>query len=172
VINVHVSYNLLLSTIRIWRKEKHLEGCPVHCFTSHFYTALSEDDPKAVTSWTARKKIDVFTKRFIFLPVNQSLHWSLCVVVNPGAILNNLKALNEAPADNEVYPCILFFDSLKAHRKQVVAGKVRNWLNSEWKRLKKAKSQEEEYPFTTSSLEVHDPRGEHRFLDSASSQSL
>jgi Ulp1 family protease len=152
---MHVSYNLLFSTVRIWRKEKHLKGCPVHFFTSHFYTALSEDGPKAVASW-----IDVFTKKFIFIPVNQSLHWSLCVVVNPGAILNNLKELNEAPADEELYPCILFFDSLKAHQKQAIARNIRNWLNSEWERLGKSKSQEEDDPFKNNSLLVHDPRGE------------
>jgi hypothetical protein len=81
-------------------------------------------------------------------------------VVNPGAILNNVKALNEDPGDDEPYPCILFFDSLKAHRKAAIARNVRNWLNSEWKRLEKASNQDEKEPFKTSSLLVHDPRGE------------
>lgn len=159
MIDVHAClmlYHLLFLTVRIWHKEKHLKDCPVHFFTSHFYTALSKDGPKAVASWTARKKIDVFTKKFIFIPVNQSLHWSLCVVVNPGAILNNLREFNEAPADEELYPCIFFFDSLKAHQKQVVARNIRNWLNSEWKRLQKSKH---EHPFNDNSLQVHDPKG-------------
>jgi Ulp1 family protease len=153
-------YHLLFFTVRIWQKEKHLKGCPVHFFTTHFYTTLSKEGPNGVSRWTERKKIDVFSKKFIFIPVNEGLHWSLCIVVNPGAILNNLKELNEAPADEELYPCILFFDSLKAHRKQVVARNIRNWLNSEWKRLKKSKSREEDDPFKINSMLVHDPRGE------------
>lgn len=154
------SFSLLFFIIRIWRKEKYLEDCPVHFFTSHFYTALKEDGPKAVTSWTARKNIDVFTKKFIFIPVNQSLHWSLCCVVNPGEILNKIKALHYDPDDDELYPCLLFFDSLKAHRKAAIARSVRSWLNSEWTRLKKASIQGEEDPFKPSSLVVHEPRGE------------
>lgn len=42
-------------------------------------------------SWTINekrnRKIPVFEKKFIFVPVNGDLHWSLCVVVNPGLIL-------------------------------------------------------------------------------------
>jgi Ulp1 family protease len=30
----------------------------------------------------------VFNKKFIFVPVNGDLHWSLCVIVNPGRILD------------------------------------------------------------------------------------
>ena len=61
----------------------------VHVFTSHFMTTLSNEGPEAVSSWTAKKKIDIFEKKLIFVPVNRDLHWSLCVVVNPGFIGNN-----------------------------------------------------------------------------------
>ena len=30
----------------------------------------------------------MFDKKFIFVPVNSDLHWSLCVVVNPGQIVH------------------------------------------------------------------------------------
>jgi Ulp1 family protease len=61
----------------------------VHFFTSHFLSTLEDDGPEGVASWTRNKKkiIDVFEKKFIFVPVNSDLHWSLCVVVNPGHIL-------------------------------------------------------------------------------------
>ena len=52
-------------------------------------TTLKDDGPEAVSSWTAKKMIDVFQKRLIFIPVNADLHWSLCVVVNPGLIANS-----------------------------------------------------------------------------------
>ena len=61
----------------------------VHVFTSHFMTTLWKEGPKAVSSWTAKKNIDIFEKKLIFIPVNRDLHWSLCVVVNPGFIGNN-----------------------------------------------------------------------------------
>jgi Ulp1 family protease len=160
-------YNLLFSTVRIWRKEKHWEGCPVHFLSTHFYTLLSDQGgPEVVLRWTTEEKIDVFTKKFLIIPVHRRSHWSLCVVINPGAILNNnntLKEMNEAPADEELYPCILFFDSLNSlnlHPKQLVASNIRNWLNSEWKRLGKTKSAEHVDPFNENSLQIYAPKGE------------
>ncbi len=35
-----------------------------------------------VSRWT--KNVDVFSKRFLLIPVNEALHWSLALVVNPG----------------------------------------------------------------------------------------
>lgn len=52
-------------------------------------STLASDGAKAVSSWTAKKRIDIFEKKLIFVPVNSDLHWSLCVVVNPGFIANN-----------------------------------------------------------------------------------
>ncbi len=52
-------------------------------------TTLKEKGPNAVTSWTEKKNIDLFQKKFVFIPVNADLHWSLCVVVNPGKVANN-----------------------------------------------------------------------------------
>lgn len=49
-------------------------------------TTLKYDGAKAVSSWTSKKNINIFGKKFIFLPVNADLHWSLCVVVNAGLI--------------------------------------------------------------------------------------
>ena len=142
---------------RLMRKEDR-ESSPLHIFSSHFYTTLSEEGTEAVESWTARKSIDIFKKRFIFLPINKSLHWSLCVVVNPGNILN---ASRENDIDSEggtgPFPCILFLDSLKAHRKDVVARHVRKWLNAEWKRLM-APQHGGEDPFNLSTMAVFTPR--------------
>jgi Ulp1 family protease len=43
-----------------------------------------EEEPSSVASWT--KKIDIFKKKLIFVPVNADNHWSLCVIVNPGLL--------------------------------------------------------------------------------------
>ncbi len=74
---------------RIGRGESQLPSSNVHFFTSHFMTTLKDDGPEAVASWTAKKNINVFEKKLIFIPVNADLHWSLCVVVNPGLIANS-----------------------------------------------------------------------------------
>jgi Ulp1 family protease len=157
------SFSLLFIIIRIWRKEKHLKNCPVHFFTTHFYTALSACGPNRVTSWTATKKINVFRKKFILIPVNDAfIHWSLCCVVNPGAILKNVKTLNEDPSDDEPYPCILVFDSMMMSHTMAenLAINVREWLNSEWTRLGKATKDIEREPFQTDTMHVHQPKGE------------
>lgn len=139
------------------RKEDR-ESSPLHIFSSHFYTTLSEEGTGAVESWTARKNIDIFKKRFVFLPINKSLHWSLCVVVNPAYIRNGSGELDTGiEGKTEPFPCILFLDSLKAHRKDLVARHVRKWLNAEWKRLM-APLHGCVDPFSASTLPVYTPR--------------
>eukprot|EP01082_Thalassiosira_pseudonana_P012513 g11502.t1 g11502 contig5:1019505-1021842(+) len=86
----------------ISREQSHLGNkSDVHFFTTHFMSTLKKE-PSSVASWT--KKIDIFKKKLIFVPVN---------------------------ADNH---CILFLDSLKIHRKDKVARIIRKWLDFEWKR--------------------------------------
>jgi Ulp1 family protease len=51
-------------------------------------TTLKEKGPNAVASWTEKKNINLFEKKLVFIPVNADLHWSLCVVVNPGKVDN------------------------------------------------------------------------------------
>ena len=119
----------------------------MHCFSSHFFTTLLEDGLKGVQKWTANKGIDIFEKKFIFIPINEALHWSLCVVVNPGYILNRDEDDPEA--------CILFLDSLKAHKKKKVYNKVKEWLNAEWSRLR----EKDANPFVDeSAFPLLDPR--------------
>ena len=89
---MHCYKNHLTNTIT---PQHRISGAPnnthsdVHVFTSHFMSTLASDGAEAVSSWTAKKKIDIFEKKLIFVPVNSDLHWSLCVVVNPGSIATN-----------------------------------------------------------------------------------
>ena len=61
----------------------------MHFFPSTFMTTLKHSGPTAVSSWAAQKRINVFEKKLLFVPVHADLHWSLCVIVNPGLIANN-----------------------------------------------------------------------------------
>ena len=58
-------------------------------------TTLKDKGTQAVSSWTANKNINVFEKRLVFIPVNENLHWFLCVFVNPGLIANNYDRIAE-----------------------------------------------------------------------------
>jgi len=110
-----------------------------HFFTSHFYTMLKGKGPESVRKWSTAKNLDVFSKRFVFVPVNESLHWSLAVVVNPGALVNGKENIenhsdtdNNNNYDNEEAGCIIFLDSLKAHRMATIARALNGWLNDQW----------------------------------------
>lgn len=86
--SVSVTDQTLTLIHRISRQESHNPNSDVHFFTTHFMTTLKKDGPKAVASWTVKKNINIFEKKFIFIPIHADLHWSLCVVVNPGLIAN------------------------------------------------------------------------------------
>jgi hypothetical protein len=123
-------------------------------FTSHFYTTLSNDGPEAVKSWTAKKHIDIFRKRLIFVPINKDLHWSLCIIVNPGAALSssNKKMKKEDP-----FSCMLFLDSKKIHAPSKVQKNILNWLNSESRQ--RGQEHERKKTYTKTSLPLFSPKG-------------
>lgn len=121
----------------------------VHFFTSHFYSTLAAEGAEGVRSWTAKKNINIFEKRFIFIPINKTLHWSLCIVVNPGAIVQ------EVDDEDPPLPCILFFDSLKMHGKRKIQSNVVKWLKAEWKRTKEGNADQ---LFTNGNFKLYDPQ--------------
>jgi sentrin-specific protease 7 len=123
-----------------------------------------------VKRWTEKKGIDIFDKKFIFIPINKTLHWSLCIVVNPGAIIEHNKwhavDFNKEAGDFDArLPCIIFLDSFKAHQKAQVAKNVRDWLNAEWKRLGKSHDPALA-PFTAhkNSMAVYTPQSKYAYI--------
>jgi Ulp1 family protease len=139
----------------------------LHIFSSHFFTTLSDDGADAVRSWTAKKNIDIFQKKLIFIPINQSLHWSLCVVVNPAAIVN---ASSDEGSSDDPLACMIFLDSLKAHRKGWVRAQVMKWLNAEWRRLEKEEDGTHTgNRFTNKTFPILDPVGKFARFDAVSS---
>ncbi|KAG7378977.1 hypothetical protein PHYPSEUDO_009265 [Phytophthora pseudosyringae] len=83
----------------LWR---HLDAWQQHqtyFFTSHFFTQLNGTngahelttaDPDErfarVARWT-QKETNLFDKRFLFIPINDSFHWSIAVFCNPGSAI-------------------------------------------------------------------------------------
>mmetsp|Transcript_24277 Transcript_24277/g.55297 ORF Transcript_24277/g.55297 Transcript_24277/m.55297 type:complete len:957 (-) Transcript_24277:767-3637(-) len=116
-------------------RKENLSTSPVHIFSTHFFTTLKEEGIEAVTKWTARKNINIFEKRFVYIPINGSLHWSLCVVTNPSAIRQLNAEEDDSNGENGQSFRIIFLDSLKMHNAKRICHVVIQWICSEFKRL-------------------------------------
>ena len=96
--------------------------------------------------------------------VNKGLHWSLCVVVNPGAITSHLENLKErlGPLEESVldspFPCLLFLDALKMHNMKTVGRHIRKWLNAEWTRFYPAGEKGNNTPFNVKTMLITSPQ--------------
>uniref|UniRef100_A0A1A8QXD9 EFR3 homolog Ba n=1 Tax=Nothobranchius pienaari TaxID=704102 RepID=A0A1A8QXD9_9TELE len=147
-----------------------------HIFSTFFYKQLSrrraagEDDAPSVPdrrtrhqrvkTWT--RHVDIFTKDFLFVPVNQEAHWFLVVVCFPGLEevrieefqtqaaggsgkpVGNLNLRLRAPQPPESTqlgcgrstvtkrPCLLVMDSLKLSYHENVCRLIRDYLQVEW----------------------------------------
>nr|XP_015813431.2 sentrin-specific protease 7b isoform X1 [Nothobranchius furzeri]XP_054591096.1 sentrin-specific protease 7b isoform X1 [Nothobranchius furzeri] len=147
-----------------------------HVFSTFFYKQLSrrraagEDDAPSVPdrrtrhqrvkTWT--RHVDIFTKDFLFVPVNQEAHWFLVVVCFPGLEevrieefqtqaaggsgkpVGNLNLCLRAPQPPESTqlgcgrstvtkrPCLLVMDSLKLSYHENVCRLIRDYLQVEW----------------------------------------
>lgn len=128
----------------------------VHLFTCLFYEKLTEGGGKGskavanhalVERWT--KSVDLFDKQIIMVPVNESTHWSLTVLVHPnmadsGAPMSGSARPDEpsmdtgkadktdSPGLEDLGPCILFLDSLGMHKGSAIAKVLREYLRAEY----------------------------------------
>lgn len=107
----------------------------VHVFSSFFYRRLSsapipqevdlttKDSPKKrtgfdlVRSWT--RKIDIFSKDFIVVPICENLHWYVAIICYPQQMLQErpevidiVDAYDDKQTDDKPRTTILFLDSL------------------------------------------------------------
>lgn len=92
-----------------------------HFFNCFFFRKLADmdKDPNSafdghaaflrVRKWT--RKVKLFEKDFVFIPVNYNYHWSLIVICHPGEVAN---FTNDGSAVSSVrVPCILHMDSFR-----------------------------------------------------------
>jgi sentrin-specific protease 7 len=110
-----------------------------HFFNSFFFRKLADLDkdqgraPEGraaflrVRKWT--RKINVFEKDFLFIPVNFNLHWSLIVICYPGEVATFKDA--DTKLSGKV-PCILHMDSLKGSHTGL-KDIIQSYLWEEWK---------------------------------------
>ena len=121
----------------------------VHMFSSFFYRKLAQrrkrEGPRAVgvsfgqelhqrvSKWT--QNVDIFTKDFLFIPINKSEHWILAVVCHPRRAFGaGADAGDGAPGEQggKGGPCILIFDSLGGCHNHS-AKLIGDYLTWEWR---------------------------------------
>lgn len=110
-----------------------------HFFNSFFFRKLADldMDPESasegraaflrVRKWT--RKVNIFEKDYIFIPVNFNLHWSLLVICHPGEV-SVLK--DDDVKDSPKVPCILHMDSIRGSHAGL-KNLVQSYLLEEWK---------------------------------------
>ena len=119
------------------------EKAAVHIFSTMFYKRLTQVPDKIslmnsfekdkslsqaqirhmrVKGWS--KKVDVFSKDMIIIPICENSHWYLVIVIKPGLILRD--------EEDNLEPYVLVFDSLGGGGSSAVDN-VREYLDQEWK---------------------------------------
>ncbi|XP_050210330.1 probable ubiquitin-like-specific protease 2A isoform X2 [Mercurialis annua] len=110
-----------------------------HFFNSFFFRKLADldKDPSSVhegraafqrvRKWT--KKLNLFEKDFIFIPVNYSLHWSLIVICHLGEMGYSRDEVSESALK---VPCILHMDSIRGSHRGL-KNLIQSYLCEEWK---------------------------------------
>ncbi|KTW29757.1 hypothetical protein T552_00964 [Pneumocystis carinii B80] len=85
-----------------------------HIFNTFFYKKLVDKDRSGkkggyqnVKKWTSKTKIDVFSKKYVVVPVNESLHWYVVIICNldtiPDKHLQNSQESIESNTRNEMF---------------------------------------------------------------------
>ncbi|XP_042434075.1 probable ubiquitin-like-specific protease 2B isoform X2 [Zingiber officinale] len=109
-----------------------------HFFNSFFFRKLADLDKDRgsisegraaflrVRKWT--RKVNIFEKDYIFIPVNFNLHWSLLIICHPGEV-GNLKG---DEVDSCKVPCILHMDSIKGSHNGL-KNIIQSYMWEEWK---------------------------------------
>ncbi|KAL1822962.1 probable ubiquitin-like-specific protease 2B isoform X2 [Daucus carota subsp. sativus] len=110
-----------------------------HFFNSFFYPKLAELGKslssfvegraafRSVRRWT--RKISLFEKDYIFVPVNFNYHWSLIVICHPGEVAD----FQDSDARKSLkLPCILHMDSIRGSHSGL-KGLIQSYLWEEWK---------------------------------------
>ncbi|XVE93620.1 hypothetical protein REPUB_Repub01dG0209700 [Reevesia pubescens] len=110
-----------------------------HFFSSFFFRKLADLDKglssacqarvafQRVRKWT--RKVDIFEKDYIFVPVNYSLHWSLIVICHPGEVANFKDDKTEKLLN---IPCILHMNSIRGSHRGL-KNLLQSYLSEEWK---------------------------------------
>ncbi|EKX53828.1 hypothetical protein GUITHDRAFT_100795 [Guillardia theta CCMP2712] len=106
-------------------------------FSTFFWKKLlqgrtPEERHRNVATWT--RKLDIFEKDFLFIPICHEVHWTLAIICAPGGVVNLDKdaASGECRDDRGRQHTILYLDSMGGYMKDAVV-KLTDYLKFEWK---------------------------------------
>ena len=105
------------SDLPLWQRRD------MYIFSSYFFTKLRGGAGVAgVDRWADKLPgLDLFAKKLLFVPINESLHWSLAIVVNPCSLVTGRPDAR-----------IMVLDSLHCHKPTKVVKLLRKYLFHEW----------------------------------------
>ncbi|KAL0579200.1 hypothetical protein V5O48_002823 [Marasmius crinis-equi] len=91
----------------------------IYVFSTFFYQKLDKEEGidagyRAVARWT--NKVDLFQKKYVFVPINKDMHWFLAVLYQPRFVLDPV-AEREL---GEQIPYIFIMDSLGQKHNKVI----------------------------------------------------
>ncbi|XP_042754287.1 probable ubiquitin-like-specific protease 2B isoform X2 [Lactuca sativa] len=119
-----------------------------HFFNSFFFRKLADpdNDPfdaskgiaafQRVKKWT--RKVNLFEKDYVFIPVNYNYHWSLLVICNLGEVATYK---DEDVNKSMRVPCVLHMDSIRGSHTGL-KGLLQSYLKEEWKERKQEASED------------------------------
>ncbi|WOG98906.1 hypothetical protein DCAR_0418252 [Daucus carota subsp. sativus] len=127
-----------------------------HFFNSFFFRKLADLDKnpssavegraafQRVRKWT--RKINLFEKDYLFVPVNFNYHWSLIVICYPGEAAESLGNSTSDFSDPDPHkalrvPCILHMDSIRGSHSGLKS-LLQSYLCEEWKERQKDSSED------------------------------
>ncbi|KAI3934027.1 hypothetical protein MKW92_031107 [Papaver armeniacum] len=114
------------------------DGHRFHFFNSFFFRKLADLDqdlPSAyqgreafqrVRKWT--RKVNLFEKDYIFIPINFHHHWSLIIICHPGEVA---KSKGEDVENPVKVPCILHMNSIEGSHRGIMKV-IQSYLWEEW----------------------------------------
>ncbi|KAG5093051.1 hypothetical protein JHK82_051829 [Glycine max] len=111
-----------------------------NCFFFPKLVDLSTDNPSIASDGKAAfqrvskltRKVNLFEKNYIFIPINYSLHWSLIVICHPAEVMTCYR--DEETKGSPKEACILHMDSRKGIHQELQKENVfQSYLCEEWK---------------------------------------
>ena len=123
----YLNDNLIDLQIKLDIAESELKD-QVYAFSCLFIPKLTEQKSynySLVARWT--NKVNLWSKDFVFIPINEDIHWSLITVVRPGLCLSS-----DPINDDDHQPCLLVMDSLGMHDPVKFSKIIKNYLVDEY----------------------------------------
>jgi Ulp1 family protease len=132
----------------------------VHVFSTYFVSGIMNHGYNpSMQRWL--KRVNIFDKKLLILPIHAGHHWSLVAVFNPKLIMQTKKRMSTPNYTGDV-SCMVHLDSLGSttiHDRISIGNSVRLVLNKEWDRHYNNGTDRTNMPFNHRSFKLHCPKG-------------